>query len=179
MRKVLYLLLVTMLTMSMFTFVACEETDKDEITVAEQLVGVWLANASVGDLGNTGSGSGSLAGAGWSSYQLTLNADGSYEAMGDNPFDLVDYGGDGDGVIHYSGTYTIDDSQDPMYIDLTCTASDLELFFTTLEAMQPMQPGIISLNADATELTIQYGSKAYEVPRPTEFMADSGTLVKQ
>ena len=120
-----------------------------------------------------------MAGAGWTTYQITLNADGSYAAMGDNPFDLVAYGGDGDGVIHYSGTYTIDDSQDPMWIDLTCTTSDLLAFFTTVDSLQPMQPGIISLNSDNTELMIQYGSKQYGVVRPTAFMTDPGTLVKQ
>ena len=179
MRKTLYLLFVVLLAMSVFTFIGCEDDDDEELTVAEQLVGVWVANATTGDLGNTTGSSGSLAGAGWTSYQLTLNADLTYAVEGANPFDLVDYGGDGDGTIHYSGTYTIDDSQDPIWIDLTCTASDLELFFTTNAALQPMQPGIISLNADADQLMIQYGSLAYSVPRPTAFMTDPGTLIKQ
>ncbi len=178
MRKLTTLFIILMLGVTFFTIMGCEE-DKAEPTVAEQLVGVWVANATTGDLGNTTASSGSLAGAGWTTYQLTINENGTYAVEGANPYDLVAYGGDGDGTIHYSGTYTIDDSQDPMWIDLTCTASDLELFFTSNATLQPMQPGIISLNADADELMIQYGSLAYSVPRPTAFMAAPGTLVKQ
>ncbi|NQV14911.1 hypothetical protein HQ531_05580 [bacterium] len=178
MRKLLYLLFVMLLTMALFTVIACEEDDDDDPTVAENLVGVWLADSTIGDLGNAVT-TGSLAGAGWISYQLTLNSNGTYSAEGANPFDQELYGGDGDGVIHYSGTYTIDDSQDPMWIDLTCTTSDLEVFFSTLAAVQPMQPGIFSLNADDDEMTLQWGAKAFEIPRPEAFIAAPGTLVKQ
>ncbi len=150
-------------------------------------VGTWLADATTGDLGNTTAVSGSLAGAGWTKYQLTLNADGTFTATGDNPYGIPLYGSTAtvEGTITYSGTYTIDATASPMEIDLTATASDLEAFFTTAAESQPVQPGILELNAINDELTIQYGATAFSVPRPTAFMLDDnsnydcGTLVKQ
>lgn len=177
MRRTLYPILVLLLSMSLFTFIACEDDDDEDLTVAEELVGVWLANSTVGDLGAQVAGSGSLASAGWFSYQFTLFDDGTFAVEGENAFDDSTYG-DGDGTIHYSGTYTIDDSADPMLIDLTCTASD-NIFFTIDATLQPMQPGIFSLNSAATELNVQWGSTAFAVPRPTEFIDEPGTLVKQ
>ena len=157
-----------------------------ELTTGQMLTGIWLADASTGDLGNVNPGSGGLAGAGWTSYGLTLNADGTFSATGSNPYDLTAYGGDDDGIVNYSGTYTIDETKSPMWIDLTCTETDLTGFFSADAAVQPLQNGIFELNADASELTIQYGSElAFGVPRPTEFLVDvdgvvdSGTLVKQ
>ena len=70
-------------------------------------------------------------------------------------------------------------------ISFGATASDLEAFFTTAAESQPVQPGILELNATNDELTIQYGATAFSVPRPTAFMLDDnsnydcGTLVKQ
>ncbi|MBT6938043.1 MAG: hypothetical protein HN982_10735 [Candidatus Marinimicrobia bacterium] len=157
--------------------VACEDEEVvTELTTAEKIVGVWLADASTGDLGNATAGSGSLAGAAWTSYELTLNSDNTFSATGLNGYDIAPYG-DGDGTINYSGTYTIDDTQDPMWIDLTCTASD-NIFFTTAESNQPAQPGSFVLNSDASELTIQYGSTEYAVPRPDPISVPS-ILVKQ
>lgn len=176
MSKNLKTLLALLVGLALVGTVACEK-EEEEKTTAEKLVGVWLADATTGDLGNTTAQSGSLAGAGWSSYQLTLNANGSYSVTGANAYDIAPYG-DGDGTINYSGTYTLDDTQDPMWIDLTCTASD-NIFFSTKTEEQPMQPGIFKLGQDDTELTIQYGAKAYAIPRPTAFMDSPGTLVKQ
>ncbi len=152
--------------------------------VEELLVSGWYADGSTGDLGNEVPGSGSLAGAGWLTYSLTMNSDGTFAVEGQNVYDDPPYG-DGDGVVHYSGSYTIDASQSPMWVDLTCELSD-NAFFPTDVAVQPLQNSIFELNGDATELTIQHGSElAYGVPRPTEFMTDSlgnydcGTLVRQ
>ena len=147
-----------------------------ELTTGQMLIGIWLADATTGDLGNATASSGSLAGAGWTSYQLTLNSDNTFSATGGNAYDMVPYG-DGDGTVNYSGTYTIDDTQDPMWIDLTCTASD-NIFFTTDETHQPCQPGSFGLNSDANEMTIQYGSTEYAVPRPDPISVPS-ILVKQ
>ncbi len=163
---------------------AYAQTGLAEKAVASALQGVWLANATTGDLGAE---SGSLAGAGWTSYTLTLTDVGTFTATGDNPFGIPAYGSTAtvEGTITYSGTYTIDASASPMEIDLTCTASDLLAFFTTDATLQPVQPGIFELNAAGDELTIQYGATAFAVPRPTAFMVDangdydSGTLVKQ
>ena len=175
------------MSISLLGLIACEDEEKEtELTTAEKIVGTWLADASTGDLGNVNLGSGGLAGAGWTSYGLTLNADGTFSATGSNPYDLTAYGGDDDGIVNYSGTYTIDETKSPMWIDLTCTETDLTVFFSADAAVQPLQNGIFELNADASELTIQYGSElAFGVPRPTEFLVDvdgvvdSGTLVKQ
>ena len=55
--------------------VACEDEEVvTELTTAEKIVGVWLADASTGDLGNATAGSGSLAGAAWTSYELIDSA---------------------------------------------------------------------------------------------------------
>ncbi len=165
------------MSISLLGLIACEDEEKEtELTTAEKIVGTWLADASTGDLGNATASSGSLAGAGWTSYQLTLNSDNTFSATGGNAYDMVPYG-DGDGTVNYSGTYTIDDTQDPMWIDLTCTASD-NIFFTTDETHQPCQPGSFGLNSDANEMTIQYGSTEYAVPRPDPISVPS-ILVKQ
>lgn len=166
--------------------VSCDD-DPEEVTVAEALVGTWMASATIGDLGNATVSSGSLAGAGWTTYTLTLNDDNTFSIAGANPYGLAAYGStaETEGTIAYSGTYTIDITSDPMEIDLTATTSDLEAFFTTAAVSQPMQPGIFELNADDDELTIQYGATAFSVPRPTAFLLDTasaydcGTLVKQ
>ncbi|MFQ6609610.1 MAG: hypothetical protein ACE5D7_02295 [Fidelibacterota bacterium] len=170
---------LVLLSVVAFVLMSCEDKKSTEKTTAEKLVGVWYADASVGSLGNTTASSGSLAGAGWTTYQLTLNADGSFAVEGANGYDIAPYG-DGDGIINYSGTYTIDDTQDPMWIDLTCTASD-NVFFTTADSLQPMQPGIFELDQAGLELTIQYGAKAYAIPRPSAFLdaPGPGSLVKQ
>lgn len=185
MKQITSILLSALL---MLAAVACgDDNGDDEITVAEALQGVWLANATTGTLGNPTGASGSLAGAGWTSYQLTLTDAGTFTATGGNPFGIPDYGSTAtvEGTITYSGTYMIDVTPNPMEINLTATASDLLLFFTTNDTLQPVQPGIFELNDDQDELTIQYGATAFSVPRPTAFMVDadgnydSGTLVKQ
>jgi hypothetical protein len=64
------------MSISLLGLIACEDEEKEtELTTAEKIVGTWLADASTGDLGNATASSGSLAGAGWTSYQLTLNDD--------------------------------------------------------------------------------------------------------
>lgn len=155
--------LIAVLVISMFTLVFAD--------TADDILGVWQADAEMGDLGAV-EPYGSLTSAGWLSYQLTLNGDGSFAVVGMNVFDDEVYG-DGDGVIHYSGTYTIDDMQLPMWIDLTVLASD-NLFFPTDPLIQPLQNGIFELNPANDALTIQYGSElAWGIPRPTEFSAPS------
>ncbi len=156
------------------------------LTTEQLIVGTWTADSTQGDMGNATLSSGSLAGAGWTTYELTLSSDGSFSATGANPYDIYGESEDIDGTVNYSGTYTIDHTQTPMEIDLTCTLSDLELFFPTTAEVQPLQNGIFELNDDNTELTVQYGAElAFGVPRPTEFLTDSlgvydcGTLVKQ
>ncbi len=142
------------------------------------LIGTWVANESTGDLGNTGVGSGSLAGAGWSNYTMTMTLAGTFLISGSNPYDAT-------GAITYSGTVTIDPSASPEEINLTITESSNEFFFTIADSLQPAQPGIFELNAAGDELTIQWGATAFGIPRPTAFMVDSngvydsGTLVKQ
>ena len=170
MKQLLKTIMILLLGFGLLGFFACEDDDDDEMTVAETIVGVWLASGTVGDLGDTGVGSGSLAGAGWTSYELTLTDANAFSATGDNPY------GTG-GTITYSGTYTIDATQDPMWIDLTCDDSD-SFFFTTVDSLQPCQPGSFELNSAETEMTIQYGSTQYGVPRPATITVPS-TLVKQ
>ncbi len=182
MKQITSILLAALLVLAA---AACEDDNGDDVTVAEALQGVWLANATIGDLGAE---SGSLAGAGWTSYQLTLGDNNTFTATGDNPFGIPAYGSTAtvEGTITLSGTYTIDDAKSPMWIDLTCTASDLLLFFSIADSLQPLQNGIFELSDDDKELTIQYGAiLAFSAPRPTAFMVDangdydSGTLVKQ
>ncbi|MDP7445534.1 MAG: hypothetical protein QGF64_07715, partial [Candidatus Poseidoniia archaeon] len=86
------------MSISLLGLIACEDEEKEtELTTAEKIVGTWLADASTGDLGNATASSGSLAGAGWTSYQLTLNSDNTFSATGGNAYDIVPYG-DGDGT---------------------------------------------------------------------------------
>ncbi len=176
MKQLLKTSILLALGIALVGMFGCDNNNDTSKTTAEKVVGVWLANSTVGDLGNATASSGSLAGAGWSSYELTLNANNTFSATGNNDYDIVPYG-DGNGVINYSGTYTIDDTQDPMWIDLTVTTSD-NLFFTTVDSLQPCQPGSFTLNTDATEMTIQYGSTAYGVPRPDPISVPS-VLEKQ
>ncbi|MCK5331364.1 MAG: hypothetical protein KAK01_08150 [Candidatus Marinimicrobia bacterium] len=176
MKQFLKTIMILLLGLGLLGIFACADDDDDDMTVAETIVGVWLANATTGDLGNATASSGSLAGAGWTSYQLTLNANNTFSATGGSGYDFAPYG-DGDGIINYSGTYTLDDSQDPMWLDLTCTTSD-NVFFTTVDSLQPCQPGSFTLNADETEMTIQYGSGQYGIARPDPITVPS-VLVKQ
>ncbi len=164
MKQFLKTIMILLLGIGLLGIFACADDDDDEMTVAEIIVGVWLADSTTGDLGNATASSGSLAGAGWSSYQLTLNANNTFSATGSSAYDFVPYG-DGDGIINYSGTYTLDPTKDPMWLDLTVIVSD-NVFFTTADSLQPCQPGSFTLNAAETEMTIQYGSGQYSIPRP-------------
>lgn len=162
--KTKWIPMIAVLVIGGFFFLGCEdEAEEEELTTADKLVGIWIADATQGDLGNATPASGSLAGAGWTSYELTLTADSNFSATGANPYDLEAYGGDGDGIVNYSGTYTIDDTKLPIWIDLTCTFSDLSGFFPTTAELQPLQNGIFELNIDDTELTIQYGAELAQV----------------
>ena len=175
MKQFLKTLMILLLGISLMGIIGCEDDD-DETTVADEIVGIWLADGTIGDLGNATASSGSLAGAGWTSYQLTLNANNTFSATGASGYDFVPYG-DGDGIIIYSGTYALNDEEDPMWLDLTVTTSD-NVFFTTADTLQPCQPGSFTLNADETEMTIQYGSTQYGIPRPDPISVPS-VLVKQ
>ena len=169
MKKTLIIGLSLLLSLTIIGIVGCADDDDDkDLTTAEQLVGTWLADPLIGDLGDANAAGISLLASGWLSYELTLNSNGSFSVTGANPFDLVLYGGDGDGIVNYSGTYTIDDSKTPKWIDLTCTTSDLLFFFSPVDSLQPLQQGIFELNSGADELTIHYGAPlAFGMPRPT------------
>lgn len=153
--------------------------------IPDALVGTWTADSTQGDLGSDIQYSGSLAGAGWTEYSITFNADGTFSSGGTNAlWDVAPYGDD-DGAVSYSGTVTVDEDSLPKWIDLTATESNNTLWSTD-GAVQPLQNGIYEINSDGTELTIQYGAiLIFGIPRPTEFLVDStgaydcGTLIKQ
>ncbi len=154
---------------------ACSDDDDDPISTAERLEGIWHATATIGHLGNTGVGSGSLAGDGWNYYTLGFSPGAHFFVTGDL----------NDVSIILSGTFVIDDEVDPMEIDLTITNSTVEDLFSMEPTIQPLQEGIFELNAANTELTIQWGMPSNGVPRPTAFLLDAngandcGTLVKK
>jgi hypothetical protein len=174
-RQLFCLIGLTWLFLILF---ACSWWEGDEEpTIAERLVGEWYADTTVGDLGDPTPSSGSIAGNGWTSYHLILKDDNSFQVTGTNVYDTPPYG-DGDGVIHYSGTYSLDLTENPRWIDLTCLASD-NLLFPTADSLQPMEQGIFRLSADDTELTIQFGFAAYGVSRPGDFLEHPTVLVRQ